>query len=89
MNCVVLGVSFDPPNANKAFRDKFDFPYDLLSDTGKTASVAYGAAADTAAKNAARISVLIGPNGRIAASYGTVKPAEHPDQVLADLKGLG
>ena len=89
MNCVVLGVSFDSPNANKAFRDKFDFPYDLLSDTGKTASVAYGAAADTAAKNAARISVLIGPNGRIAASYGTVKPAEHPDQVLADLKGLG
>lgn len=89
MNCVVLGVSFDSPDANKAFRDKFDFPYDLLSDTGKTASVAYGAAADTAAKNAARISVLIGPNGRIAASYGTVKPAEHPDQVLADLKGLG
>jgi peroxiredoxin Q/BCP len=89
LNCVVLGVSFDSPDANKAFRDKFDFPYDLLSDTGKTASVAYGAAADTAAKNAARISVLIGPNGRIAASYGTVKPAEHPDQVLADLKGLG
>jgi len=72
LNCVVLGVSFDSPDANKAFRDKFDFPYDLLSDTGKTASVAYGAAADTAAKNAARISVLIGPNGRIAASYGTV-----------------
>jgi len=89
LNCVVLGVSFDSPDANKAFRDKFDFPYDLLSDTGKTASVAYGAAADTAAKNAARISVLIGPNGRIAASYGRVKPAEHPDQVLADLKGLG
>ena len=89
MNCVVLGVSFDSPDANKAFRDKFDFPYDLLSDTDKTASVAYGAAVDTAAKNTARISVLIGPDGRIAASYGTVKPAEHPDQVLADLRRLG
>jgi peroxiredoxin Q/BCP len=84
-----LGISFDSPEANKAFRDKFDFPYDLLSDTDKSASIAYGAAADNAAKNAARISVLIGPDGRIAASYGTVKPAEHPDQVLADLKRLG
>ena len=84
-----MGVSFDAPAANKAFREKFDFPYDLLSDADKTASVAYGAAADTGAKNAARVSVLIGPNGRIAAAYGTVTPADHPDQVLADLKSFG
>jgi peroxiredoxin Q/BCP len=89
LNTVVLGVSFDPPEANKAFRDKFDFPYNLLSDTDKTASVAYGAAADGAAKNAARVSVLIGPDGRVAAAYGAVTPAEHPEQVLADLKRLG
>jgi len=93
LNTVILGVSFDAPEANKAFRDKFDFPYDLLSDTSKTASVAYGAAADTTAdttaQKAARISVLIGPDGRVAAAYGTVKPADHPGQVLDDLKRLG
>ncbi len=89
MNAVVLGVSFDPPADNAAFRDKFDFPFDLLSDTEKSASVAYGAAADTAAEHAARISVLIGPDGKVAAAYGAVTPAEHPEQVLADLKRLG
>jgi len=36
-----------------------------------------------------RRSVLIAPDGRVAASYATVKPADHPDQVLADLDALG
>ena len=85
----MLGVSFDAPADNRAFRDKFGFPYDLLSDQRGTTSVAYGAAADGAAKNAARVSVLIGPDGRVAAAYGAVTPAEHPEQVLADLKRLG
>lgn len=86
-NTVVLGVSFDSPSDNRAFREKFDFPYDLLSDTGKSASVAYGAAATDAARPS-RVSVLIGPDGRIAASYGSVTPADHPAQVLADLDRL-
>jgi thioredoxin-dependent peroxiredoxin len=84
----VLGVSYDPPDANKAFRDKFGFPYDLLSDVEKSASVAYGAADEGAGKTS-RVSVLIGPDGTIAASYATVKPADHPDEVLADLARPG
>lgn len=28
----VLGVSFDKPDAQKAFRDKFTLPYDLIAD---------------------------------------------------------
>lgn len=36
-----------------------------------------------------RMSVLVGPDGKIAKAYATVKPAEHPDQVLADLAKLG
>lgn len=83
----MLGVSYDPVAANKAFRDKFSFPYDLLSDLEKSASVAYGAA-ETGSKNTSRVSVLIGPDGKVAASYGTVKPADHPDEVLADLARL-
>jgi peroxiredoxin len=34
------------------------------------------------------MSVLIGPDGKVAKAYDTVKPPEHPDQVLADLKSL-
>ena len=84
----MLGVSYDPVADNKAFREKFSFPYDLLSDVEKSASVAYGAA-EAGSEKTSRISVLIGPDGNVAASYATVKPADHPDEVLADLNRLG
>jgi len=84
---VVLGVSFDTPEANGKFRNKFDFPYDLLSDTDKSASIAYGAA-EADSERPKRISVLIGTDGKVAKTYATVKPAEHPDQVIADLDSL-
>ena len=84
---MILGVSFDSTEANKRFKDKNAFPYDLLSDLDKSASVAYGVAtADD--QRTPRRSVLIGPDGRVVASYATVKPDDHPAQVLADLDAL-
>ena len=82
--CVVLGVSFDSTADNKAFKDKFDFPYDLLSDGDKGASIQFGAS-DGSPGNASRVSVLIGPEGEIIRAYEKVIPADHPEQVLADL----
>ena len=82
-----MGVSLDSVEDNQAFRSKFDFPYDLLSDTDGTMSAAFGAA-DAGAKHAARVSVLIAPDGSVAKSYATVKPDAHPDEVLGDLAGL-
>ena len=83
----MLGVSADTPAANKKFREKFDFPYDLLSDEDMSMSVAYGVA-DADAARPSRKSVLIGPDGKVAKAYATVKPADHPGEVLADLDGL-
>ena len=85
---MVLGVSFDTPEDNGAFRSKFDFPYDLLSDTDKSASIAYGAA-EADSEKPKRVSVLIGTDGKVAAAYDIVKPADHPDEALADLDLLG
>ena len=82
-----MGVSFDAPEDNRAFKEKFDFPYDLLTDAQKSMSIAYGAADDDSARPS-RVSVLIGPDGKVAASYATVKPVDHPDEVLADLNRL-
>lgn len=48
-------------------------------------SIAYGAAADAGAARPKRISVLIGPDGAVVKRYDTVTPADHPDEVLADL----
>jgi peroxiredoxin len=70
------------------FKDKFDFPYDLLTDGDKSASSAYGVVTSEKG-NATRVSVLIGPDSTVAKAYETVIPAEHPDEVLADLASLG
>ena len=51
-------------------------------------SIAYGAA-EADSTRASRVSVLISPDGKIAKTYATVKPADHPDEVLSDLKSLG
>jgi peroxiredoxin Q/BCP len=82
---VVLGISFDPPAANKAFKEKFAFPFRLLSDPDRKVGMTYGATDTPGVGNAKRISYLIDPQGRISKVYPVVKPAEHPDQVLADL----
>ena len=82
---MVLGISFDKPAENKAFKEKFAFPFLLLSDTERKVGMAYGAADAPDAGHAKRISYLIDPQGKIAKVYAAVKPAEHPDQVLADL----
>ncbi len=36
-----------------------------------------------------RVSALIGPDGKVAVAYTTVTPADHPDEVIADLDRLG
>ena len=77
----------DSPDDNKAFKEKFNFPYDLLSDMGKSMSTAYGAAKmDSARPN--RVSVLIAPDGKVAAVYPKVTPADHPNEVLSALEKM-
>ena len=82
---MILGASFDTPEENRAFKDKFDFPFDLLCDTGRSAGIAYGAAESADAEYAARVSCLIDPDGHIARVYGKVTPADHPGEVLNDI----
>jgi peroxiredoxin Q/BCP len=80
----VLGASFDDVAANKAFAEKFKYPYKLLSFT-KADGQTYGAYSESDGDYARRISYLIGPDRKIVKTYPKVKPAEHPDQVLADV----
>jgi thioredoxin-dependent peroxiredoxin len=81
----VLGVSFDPPAQNQAFVDTEHFPFRLLSDGSHTLAVAVGAADSPAQPVARRISYLVGPDGKVRAVYGSVTPAGHARDVLADL----
>jgi thioredoxin-dependent peroxiredoxin len=81
-NAVILGVSFDNIASNKAFAEKFDFPYPLLCDTDRSIGVAYGAADDPNAMTARRISYLIDPYGNIKHVWPKVDVKIHADEVL-------
>ena len=81
----VLGVSFDSVEENRAFAEKFDFPFKLLCDVERSVGLAYGAADSKDAGYAKRISYLIDEEGRIQFAYPKVKPDEHLDQILRDL----
>jgi len=83
---VILGASFDDVGANRAFAEKFQFPFKLLCDTDKAIGQAYGALDPAQPGYAKRISYLIGPDRRVVKAYPSVKPAAHPEEVLADLK---
>jgi len=56
-----------------------------VSDPGRTLAESYGAGREGSA-SARRISYLIGPDGKVVKAYETVKPADHPAEVLADLE---
>lgn len=56
-----------------------------MSDADRSVALAYGLVEDASAAHAPRVSFLIGPDGRIAKVYRPVVPAEHTEQVLADL----
>ncbi len=90
MNCEILGISFDAPEANKAFREKYDFPFRLLSDYDDQVGVKYetrGPGTDKV-QFAMRITYLIDPEGKIAKSYEVADIPAHPAEVLADLHEL-
>ena len=78
-------MSFDSPQANAKFAEKFSFPFPILSDEDKSMAVAYGAAADASAKYANRITVVVGADGRVESIFEKVDPRTHPEALLRDL----
>jgi thioredoxin-dependent peroxiredoxin len=85
---VVLGISFDTPDANRAFSEKHGFPYRLLSDADRSVGEAYEtrrAPEEPDPQWPKRRTYLIDPDGIIRKSYRVKDIAAHPDEVLADL----
>jgi peroxiredoxin Q/BCP len=90
INAQILGVSLDDVESHEKFAEKYSLPFPLLADTEGKASEAYGVKTKMFGMTVAkRQTFLIGPDGKIAMHYEKVDPAEHSQQVLADLKTLG
>lgn len=82
----MLGVSFDTPERNRAFAEKFHFPFRLLSDPDRKLALAYGAARSRRDRFAARYTYVIGPDGTILEAIDTPDPGAQAGEILARRK---
>jgi thioredoxin-dependent peroxiredoxin len=90
VSCEILGISFDAPEANKAFREKYDFPFRLLSDYDEQVGVKYQTRDPGTDKVSfsKRYSYLIDREGMIRKAYEVSDIPAHPAEVLAALREL-
>lgn len=93
LDAVVLGVSKDSPKRHERFVAKHDLNFTLLSDESTDMIAKYGAwqkkkLAGREYMGIVRMSYLIDPKGVVRKVYKKVKPAQHAEEVLNDLKQL-
>ena len=89
----ILGVSADSVKAQDAFKKKHALTIGLLSDETHKMLEAYGAWGKKSMYGKSfmgivRMTVLIGPNGKIAEIWPKVRVDGHADEVLAAAKAL-
>jgi thioredoxin-dependent peroxiredoxin len=86
----VFGVSPDSVKSHAKFRDKYELPYRLLSDTGHAIADSFGVwvqkkFAGREYMGVERTTFVIGPDGLVETVLPQVKPAEHVEQLLEAL----
>ncbi|MDP2629109.1 MAG: thioredoxin-dependent thiol peroxidase [Candidatus Harrisonbacteria bacterium] len=91
LSITVLGVSIDSVDSHKKFADKHDLPFTLLSDWDKKVVELYGVWGKKKFMGkefmgTKRTSFLIDREGRIVKIYEKVKPAQHGEEVLEDIR---
>src|ERR1700757_3014292 len=82
----VLGVSVDGVESHKHFTEKFHLPFQLVADSDHKTTKTYGVLNDKS-NMARRVTFLIDEEGRIFKIFQTVKPDQHPQEVLDALSG--
>jgi len=91
MGVAVLGISTDPQPKHRKFADKYSLPFRLVADSDKEIVEAYGVWGPKKFMGkeymgTSRVSYLIDEAGIIAKVWPKVKPAVHPEEVLAWLQ---
>ena len=79
----IFGVSLDNENDNKAFAEKFSFPYPLLCDVNREVALSYQAVSSKEDQYAARISYVIGEDGKILESIENVDTKNHSNDLCS------
>src|SRR5690606_5639588 len=87
----VFGVSPDPVDSHAKFRSKYELPFRLLADTDHKVAEAYGVWKEKTFMGRKywgneRTTYIIDEDGKIAKIFPKVRPAEHADLVLEELR---
>lgn len=82
---MILGISFDTPEANARFAEKHGFPYRLLSDADHSIALAYGACESVNDQYPHRYTFVIGPDGIVEQSIDTSSPGKQAERLLETL----
>lgn len=88
---MVLGISPDKPSAQKKFREKFKFPFSLVSDEDKSVAKQFGVLKEKSMygrkyMGIERTTFVINAEGKIAAIIEGIKSDEHAEAALAAVK---
>jgi len=83
----VVGISDDPVEDVAKFREKYDLPFDLLSDEDGAVSTAYDSYGEkkmfgNTFDGVFRNTFVVGPDGDLVAVFEGVDPDEHATEVL-------
>ncbi len=79
----IFGVSLDNESENKAFAEKFNFPYPLLCDVGREIALAYQAIQSKDDGYASRITYVIDEKGVIVEAIDQVNTQTHAQDLCS------
>lgn len=87
----VIGISPDSQESHKKFIEKYNLPFDLISDTEKEILIAYNAWGEKSMYGRKYMGVLrktyiINSQGIIENIFEKVKTKEHSNQILKEIK---
>lgn len=90
---VILGISRDNLKSHEKFRDKFDFPFDLISDEEEKLCQQFDVMKDKnmygkKVRGIERSTFLIDENGKLRREWRKVKIDGHVEEVLSAVKEL-
>lgn len=77
----IFGVSRDSDESHRAFQKHYSLPFALAADESGVIQTAYGVPSRLG--HAARVTFLVGRDGRVAHVFPDVDPAVHASEVLA------
>ena len=86
----MIGISKDPPAAQKKFKDKYELPFPLLSDADTEVQKAWGVWKEKnmygkTVMGTERTTVIVGPDGKVERVFPKVKVEGHVASVLEAL----